>query len=285
MSAHGNPFGDGPPPPGFVAAFGRAYILAGYNGPINSVPLMHAIDQPEVRKELGLSDNDVRKLRARRDEATLAMINRMGEYYSKGQEFSPDDAKKLQAEVESELANFGTKIESSVSPEQWGKARTLVFQVTGGLNSPILGPDSLAMLDLDKAQQEKAKRIFKEMEAERLAVLESGLAMIEKDIAQGGPKKSEEDAVAGEKEQKALEARMWATSKKLGAQMREILTDEQRRRVDHIMTTRPAFLPPLPPQLQGDQDGEYKPGADSWQPGDGAPAKIRLPSVFPLGND
>jgi hypothetical protein len=133
----------------------------------------------------------------------------------------------------------------------------------------------LKVLNLSDEQKQKSEAAFKELEAERIAQMEDGLKLVEKAVEKGGVNMSPEDREAIEKEGKALEARIFATGKKLGEKLRTFLTDDQKAMEKKLLANRPDFLPKLPGPMRGDYTKEYMPGLDSWSPGQGVPDKAK----------
>lgn len=278
----GNMFGDGPPPPGAVSILGRSMITTMYNGSSNSMFLMGAVDNENFRKELGMTDDQVNAMRQTRNEIGFEAMTKMAPLVERFKNMTPEDQPKIEADLVQAFDGYRLKIEGSVPEEMLGKARVLNFQAMGGLDSPMLNMDMISTLDLDDAQKEKAQKILKDMEAERAQNMEDGFALFEKAIAKGKDM-TDEDRAALETEARAMMARTFALSKKLGDNVRGILTDTQKKRAENLMATRPDFLGPLPKEMRGEEEGAYKPGEDSWKPGEGAPgpgSRI-IESVFP----
>jgi hypothetical protein len=114
---------------------------------------------------------------------------------------------------------------------------------------------------------------------ERAAQMEAGFKLIEKAIALGGPNMSAEDREKLNNERRELEAQIFATGKKLAERLRKHLTAEQLEQEKQLIASRPAFLPRLPRQMRETQEAnnEYRPGADSWRPGQEIP--VEMPQI------
>lgn len=283
----GNPFGDGPPPAGTVSVMGRSMINTMYNGSSNSMFLMGAIDNENFRNQLGLSEDNLEALRKTRNEIGIEVMTKTAPLVERFKNMSgPEDQAAIQADLERAFNGYRERIEQTVPDDVLSKARTLNFQAMGGLDSPFLNMDMLKTLDLDDAQTEKAQKILKDMEAERAQQLEEGLALVEKAVSLGRNMSSEERK-ALEEEGRAMLSRTAALHRKLGDNLRTILTDAQKKKAENLMATRPSFLGPLPREMRGegsDTDNTYQPGENSWQPGQGAPGTNRvIESVFPTG--
>lgn len=269
-----NPFGGSPPPPGTVSILGRSLVKSGAMGGANNIPIMAATRDERVRAELGMTQEQVNKLKTIQSESSAQLLLKGAQYAMRFKKMTPDDHAQLEADISKEVDYFTKKIQAVVTPEQLQKSRTIVFQSVGGLDSPVLHVDALETLDLTAEQREKAKQVMDSLEKERLELLEEGLKLAEKAVALGGPNMSPEDREKLRLESRALEARAYASGAKVGDAIRPFLTEEQKAKAVRLIANRPSFLPPLPRQLRergGADDPGYRPGADSWQPGQALP--------------
>ncbi|MGL4595027.1 MAG: hypothetical protein ACRCUY_09890 [Thermoguttaceae bacterium] len=268
-------FGPGfTPPPGTVSVVGRAAIMQMEKGFANTFVLLSAGRDQNVRNTLGFSEEQAETLKSLNEELRGQMLADMPKYLVRFQSMTPNDHAAMQKEIEMKMEEISNKVEKVTTPEQKQKARTLVFQGMGGLESPVINLDAMSALNLSDAQKEKMKGTFKELEAERLAQLEEGIKLAEKAMALGGPAgMSAEDRKKIEEERKALEVRIFATGKKLGEKLRVQLTSEQIELEKNLIANRPAFLPKLPGPMRVVDDATYKPSQNSWTPGQGAPER------------
>jgi Spy/CpxP family protein refolding chaperone len=257
------------PPPGAVTVVGRSFANSVQNGLGTSVALIIGSDDPKVREELGLTDDEVNKLRLLKTQIAL----QAPKYVTKFKSLKTEEEAGLQAEIEKDFGKITDHLNETFTAERKAKAQKLMFQSLGGLNSPMVNPDMLDALNVNADQKTKAKAIFDEMKPERLALLEDGLKLAEKAIALGGPNMSAEDREQLRAEREALAARAFTLSKKLGDRLRETLTPEQLGMEKNLIASRPSFLPPLPRQMRELESEQYVPGVNSWQPGQGVPIK------------
>jgi len=265
-------------PPGVVTVVGRAFFQPQNHSFGNSAVLLQAAKDPNVQKELGLTDAQVAQMQAARNDLQFQTMLLAPKYVNRFKTMTGADHDAVQAELQKEFEmlnqTINERIEGIVTLEQKTKARTLVFQSIGGVDSPLINMDTLATLNLTNEQREKAKATFNEMEAERRAQMEESLKLIEKAVEKGGVNMSPEDRRAIEEEGRAIQSKILATGKKLGDQLRTHLTQEQLDLAKRLMADRPGFLPPLPRQTWGKIMESYVPGLDSWRPGQGAPKEL-----------
>ncbi|GHT10217.1 hypothetical protein FACS1894170_01980 [Planctomycetales bacterium] len=266
------------PPPGAITVVGRSFASSVQNGLGTSMALIIGSDDPKVREELGLTDDEVNKLRLLKTQIMLQAPKYAGKFKS----LKPEDQAGLQSEIEKDFGRITEHLNGTFSPERKAKAQKLMFQTLGGLNNPMVNPDMLDALNVSADQKTKAKAIFDEMKPERLALLEEGLKLAEKAIALGGPNISDADREALRAEREALAVRAFALSKKLGDRLRGTLTPEQLGMEKNLIASRPSFLPGLPRQLRETEAEQYVPGANSWQPGQGVPIKTEERTLKPF---
>jgi len=262
-------------PPGVATVVGRSVFRSNYPNLANSATLLEASRNPNIQKELGLTDDQVSQMQSARSDLNFQMLGLAPKYVTRFKAMTNADHDAVQEELQKEFdainQRINARLDAIVTPEQKNKARTLVFQSTGGIDSPLVNMDALATLNLTDAQKEKAKATLSNFDTERFAQLEEGLQLVEKAIAKGGVNMSAEDRKAIEEEGQVLQSKILTTGKKYGDELRTFLTQEQLDLEKRLMAERPGFLPPLPRARWGMMMGEYVPGLDSWMPGQGAP--------------
>ena len=279
----GNPFPNGPPP-GMITVMGRSVVRSMDKGLGNTFVLFGGND-PKLREALGMSEEKQAEFAALQNELQGQMLQKVPKYANRFMKMAEADHKTVQEELEKEFQDLTDRVDKIATPELKANARKTVFQFVGGLDSPFMNSDTIETLNLSKEQREKVKTTFKELEVERKGQLEEMLGLMEKQAANGGPgKMTPEERAEFEKKMEALANRTFATGKKLGDALRKHLTEEQLDHAKKLIAERPEFMGKLPPQMQSEEEGEYRPGADSWKPGQGAPEdrdkKKRRP--FPL---
>lgn len=281
-----DPFQGKTPPPGTVSIIGRSFVKSVADGRGNIGPLLGAVGDKNLRDDLGLSDEQTAKLKVIRDEMRGQMMVKGGQYALRFNNMTEADYGQIEQDISGELKELEAKVLAVVTPEQVQKSRTLVFQATGGIDSPFGNVDTLSTLNLTDEQKEQTRKTMAAMDKERLELLEDGLKLAEKVVAAGGPRMSKEDRERLEKEIRLFENRVYESGKKLGDSIRPLLTEEQKTLATRLMANRPKYLPPLPRRFRArlGEETDYVPGSDSWQPGQGAPEETgepKRPRLFP----
>ena len=284
------PFGGETPPPGFISAVGRKVIESTADGTTSTAMYFAAMDNADMRKDLGFTDEQNKQMRDMRTFIQTEMIKRAPQTIERMKNFGPDVEKEMTAEIQDAIQRIRGRLDQISTPEQKERVKKLSFQAFGGIDSPFVNAEMISTLNLSDEQREKATALFKETEKERREILEAGLKIAEKAVAHGGQRMSQEDRDMIEQEAKALEGRVYASGKKLGSQIRGFLTDAQKKMADQLMAERPSYLGKLPKQLQPEEDnGEWKPSDSSWRPGQGVaepsprldPNRRRFPTASP----
>ena len=274
------PFGGETPPPGFISAVGRKVIESTAEGTTSTAMYFAAMDNAEMRKDLGFSDEQNKQMRDMRSFIQSEMIKRAPQTIERMRNFGPNVEKEMTAEIQDAIQRIRGRLDQISTPEQKEKVKKLSFQAFGGLDSPFVNEEMISTLNLSDEQKEKAAALFTETEKERREVLEAGLKLAEKAVALGGPRMSQEDRDRLNQEGDALQGRVLASGKKLGSKIREFLTDAQKKQADQLMAERPSYLGKLPPGMQPQEnDSEWKPSDSSWRPGQGVaePSQRRDP--------
>ncbi|GHT35692.1 hypothetical protein FACS189427_05560 [Planctomycetales bacterium] len=266
---------NGKPPAGTATVVGSSVIQSIHEGFGNYIILLEAADNEKIRNELGITEEQAKSLKNARDGIRVQALMNVPKYVERFKKMSDADKQPIQQDLVKDIKKISDYMDTVVPEEQKNKSRTLFFQAVGGLESPIVNPDMLKVLNLSDDQKQKTDAAFKELEQERIAQMEDGLKLVEKAVEKGGVNMSPEDREAIEKEGKALEARIFATGKKLGEKLRTFLTDDQKAMEKKLLANRPDFLPKLPGPMRGDYTKEYVPGLDSWSPGQGVPDKAK----------
>jgi hypothetical protein len=272
----------GPLPPGTATVVGRA-ALQSREGAANSITLLEAARNPNLQKELGLDETQIKQMQSARSELQLQAMMSAPKYVTRFKTMTDEDHDTIQAELQKEIEvmnkMINDRVDKIVTPEQKAKARTLVFQSIGGVDSPLIDMDSLSTLNLTEAQRAKAEAVLQETEAERLAQAEEGFKLLEKAIEKGGVNMSAEDRQALEEEGKTLQSRVLETGKKVGGRLRAFLTPEQLEQEKKLLASRPDFLPRL--MREARSNGGYIPGVGAWRPGQELPEYLQAPLQQP----
>ena len=279
-----------PPPPGAISTLGRSFFGAMEDGFGGSLTLLIGVDDRNVREELGMTDAEANSIRLLRG----ALLVPAAQYGTRFSSMTEETQASIQADLSRDMRRVTESLNTALPQERRDNVQRLFFQATGGIDSPVINLNSMEVLGLSEAQKVQMKAVFDEMQAERVAQMETVLGIAEKVIAAGGWQNlSEEERAEFLRQGPELEAQTWATSRQLAERLRQHLTPEQLERERQLIASRPAFLPPLPPQIrdrlnQADTGGYGDgPGAGSWRPGDDLPIQILEPrgSRFPRGGD
>jgi hypothetical protein len=263
-----------------VTVLGRSVIGSIQNGFGNSLIMVFGSEDQNIRQELGLTDAEVNSMQLVRAQ----MMLNVPRYAARFRTMNEADHAAVQAELERDMGRITDFVNNSLSAERKEKVQRLAFQSLGGIDSPMISLHSMEVLNLSEDQKRRLQGTFDEMQQEREAQMEAGLNLFERAIALGG-NMSPEDREKLEQERRELEAKIFATSKKLAEGLRRHLTAEQLAQERQLLASRPAFLPRLPRQMQGNPEGGggYTPGAGSWQPGQELPFQLQRlgPRRFP----
>ena len=274
----GGIFQDQPPPPGAISVMGRAFIEAGEAGFGNALTLLIAADDQNTRQEIGLTDTEVNSIRL----VQTQMLMNVPQYASRFSAMTEETQKNVQDDLVRDMGRIAQSLNTAMPQERKDNVQKFVFQAIGGLDSPFVSLSAMEVLDLSPEQRTTLKGVFDEMREERMGYAEKIFSGMEKVIAAGGPQNlSEEDREELRRMGQELETVPFETARRLAERLRRHLTPEQLELERQLIASRPAFLPPLPDQMRGNQDaagaGEYAPGADSWRPGRELPTQIQRP--------
>ncbi len=164
---------------------------------------------------------------------------------------TPDQYRKLETRVLQAHVSMMRGLESSEDPE------VMVANMPVGMMQMAVGPPSF----LEFTEDQK-KRLFELQKRTILDCAGAGLE-IEKQFPNSNPGQSPEMM-------KAFVSKFRPILLRFKREYEKILTDKQRAQIDEIMDDVPDYLWGMLPQNRG-KDREWRPGAGSWKPGDGAP--------------
>jgi len=265
------------PPPGAVSVLGRSLVGALDNGFGNSLTMLIAAGDKNVRQEIGMTDSEVNAIRL----LQVQMLTNAPQYAARFKTMTEADQKGIHEDLERDLGRITAYFDRSLEPERKEKVQKFVFQTLGGISSPMIGLDAMEALNLSDSQRRKLQSVFDDVKEERREHLETILNVAERVIVAGGVQNlSEEDRAQMQKEGRELEAKVFETARKLADRLRQHLTPEQLAKEKQLIASRPAFLRALPPQMRQEEprtedDGTYVPGANSWRPGQDLPVQMQ----------
>jgi Spy/CpxP family protein refolding chaperone len=257
----------GPPPPG---GFGGLGELGG------------AFSRPEFVKMLELTPEQIGTLQKSMQEAGETFWAEARKAFDSG---TPPTPEERQQRMEKFMDGIQERTSKILKPEQQTKAKEVMFQLSGGLESPAEGPMGIRMLDvldLTAAQKEQIRKITAERDAEVRKAME--------EVRQD----SSIDLRTPEGREKSRALREERT-KKYNEQITALLTPEQKAKGEKLTAGIPALreklgiFAPGQQRQRGQQPGRaqgdgYAPGAQSWQPGQALPngsASPRREGSFP----
>lgn len=269
----------GPGGPGGMMGGGRmgATMMDGGGG------FERLLRDDQIRQDVGLSEDQVQKLTALRDEMRNAP---RPQFTPPDPNASQEDRMKamqqMRTEMEKRVAEQRSKVEAILTTDQRKKVEVIAFQAVGGLNSPRLRTELLAPLNLTDAQKAQIKKLTEEAEVAQREMF----ASMGPRPGQGGGSPEE---MRGRFEE--MRTKMEALGQKTADQIKAVLTPEQKALGEKLTTEGAALRERLGAQQQQrgrggnnpQEGGEgYRPGENSWQPGQGTPpAETRPRRGFP----
>ena len=161
-----------------------------------------------------------------------------------------EEGLKISAEVEERLGKILNSKQMTVYQER-------TFQMGGGLQGMLLNPSSGRTLNLTPDQ-------FRQIENIRNKITEEGLVLFDK-MKNATPE-----------ERAAIVQQLRALGEKGAKMIEAILTDEQKVKALKLTDEMPDYIWKRLPKNRG-QERAWRPGADSWKPGQGAPQGVDLP--------
>ena len=203
-------------------------------------PMEQLLQNPEFVKMLELTPEQVTGFQNFAREIT-ALGETLGETLRmlRAQARTEEEVRQIEVDVRRRAAmwtaEWQTKIDEILKPEQRKKYTEIGFQLSGGLNSPALGQSnewSLGFLDLTDAQKEQIRKLTQERMAKEEALSEE---------------------LVGLDTRQRPQRRSMATKKILAEhfeQIKSLLTAEQRAKAEKLTAESPALreklgLPPL----------------------------------------
>ena len=240
---------------------------------------MAAFMSDEGRKDIGLSDKQVQDIQNTFRESFQGMQRPdFG-----GQPPSPADMEKLRNDMEKRMDETIGKVEKLLTPEQMTKSRTRMFQAGGGYGSLAMNPLAQRALNLTDDQKKKLREFQDEQMREMM----------------NGPRPDFQNMTEEERQRfgEEMRTRFEENQKKMTEKVKGILTDEQKKQGDKMLSETPDYIqkaiergPGGPGRAaMGGNSGvpqAYRPGADSWRPGQGteSTAPRREGGRFPRNN-
>jgi hypothetical protein len=254
-------------PPDMWTTLGRSYSNALDKGLMGSLMIFEGSRKEELRNSLEITDVQLKEIETLRTAAQMRLLTKIPDLIKRFNDKNENNLQAIQTDIETDIQKFIDKMNSITTPEQQSKAKEFVFQVTGGLNSPFIGKDTLDLFNFTEEQREKAELIIEQARAERDKKIEDLLKLFgernKKDITR-------DEINEIRKKREALFAEIIAIGKKTGDRLKGFLNEQQRKKAEDLIANTPKFLPKLP-GLNRNSESPYIPNPDSWKPGQGVP--------------
>ncbi|MCL2306521.1 MAG: hypothetical protein FWC43_14380 [Planctomycetaceae bacterium] len=150
------------------------------------------------------------------------------------------------------------------TPEQMEKVKELEFAVFGGIESPMFCVDSMEILDLTDEQIKELEEFQQDIADEKLEMID-GLAEFTTKVLKSGKLNMQEA--------EAFEAKYKGLTNKIGARLREILTEEQLEKATKLVKDQQKKMEKMVGGLGAIT--QWMPSADSWAPGMPIPDSLK----------
>lgn len=231
----------------------------------------------EIKSKLGLSTEQEEKLTSLLEKNRESMRERFRGGRQGGERSGPpsrEDMEKMRAEVEKMRAEIKEKANQILTPEQQEKVKVLRFQISGGLDSPMINPESLEALNLTDKQKAELKAMDEARREAFRTAMENRPRVDFRTMSEEDRRKAfEEMRTQGE-----------ARSKEFKEKVLSLLTPDQKAKAEQLSSEGKELREKVMQQMQerrderrgdrgrgqGGPEGEFRPGADSWRPGQGA---------------
>ncbi|MDR3181508.1 MAG: hypothetical protein LBT89_01080 [Planctomycetaceae bacterium] len=285
-----------------------------WNGTGTRMMIMQFLDYENVRKEWNVSDEQYKQIKNAQNQAKsrpewvemLAEMKKIPKADDPAFQNADKETKQKWAELPERLITFvienpAREAEKLLTPEQRKKVQEL--QIAAMSVMPMVSPDMFKALDLSDEQKGKMENIKKGLESEYFRNVdemvdvqyafqdkvydkiekENGATIDAKDFNEKMRAASDSlELENGSEFKKIQEAfnKNRALVTRLKIQMFDVLTDEQWAKLQDLVDNPPDFIKEELAQMKkklGDeqQSDVWKPGVNSWQPGDAIPEKYR----------
>ena len=243
--------------PGMGPGGGMGMMMGGGPGGLGMV-----FQNPEFIKMLELTPAQTDSLRNVMTEIGNDMRTQMEQMRAAGTPPTPDE---MRQRMERFFGEVQSKVDQVLKPEQQTKIREVTFQLTGGMNSPMMGVRTLETLNLTDAQKEQVRKITAERDAARMTAMQGV------DFRNMTPEDRSKMFADGQARDKQFTDKIVA-----------LLTPEQKAKAEKLTVAAPELRQKLgmpepgqgPGQQRGRQEGSrgpQGPGANSWRPGQEMP--------------
>ena len=278
-----------------------------WSGQSISLTVLQALEDPAVRVAWSISDEQMQQvddyglnsisqseeakaigLKLQKEENGRTTMTLRPEWVTEDMVPDAETVKKLQdiAERAGSLMMDTTidALKENLTAQQWQKIRE--SQLANLDELPLIATDMFEALNLTDAQRQEMAKIKKELEPEFETVLDefiNGIIALQN--------KTEKDPALNKKKQEEVMSKGKAFSTQFKTQMFDVLTDEQWKRLQNLITNPPEHAKIFRKKLK-EQNGEseavstekpekaekevWVPGPNSWKPGDAIPEAYRI---------
>ncbi|MDR1052770.1 MAG: hypothetical protein LBL39_01190, partial [Planctomycetaceae bacterium] len=225
----------------------------------------------EIRKTLNITDAQSKEIEALQATSRIQMFTQWPELMKRLENPTEDDLKSIQNDYDNECQKVIAKVDSIITPEQRAKSKELVFQATGGLDSPFVNKDALDILNLTGEQRKKAEEVIEQTKIERNAKFEELMKLLETAVEKGNDM-TEEERNEFRKKMEKLSAEINVLGKKAGNQLKGFLNEQQRQKAEDLIENAPEFAKKFQRLTNRfTTNVPYIPNENSWKPGQGVP--------------
>ena len=219
----GGGMGMGQGPGGFGGGMGGGMMMGGPGGGMGGM-----LQNPELTKLLELSPEQTNSLQRVFTEARTEIQEQMRTRMQAGG--PPPNPNEMRQEMEKFMDGIQVKTDQILRPEQRTKAREVGFQLTGGLESPMLAMNTrtLDVLNLTTDQKENIRATLAKRTEESMALMEEMRQDPNFDFR--NPETQAKIRAANEE-----------LSKKYADQIKVLLTAEQRATAERLTAAAPAL--------------------------------------------
>jgi len=156
----------------------------------------------------------------------------------------------------SEEAN--QKLRGILNEKQYGLYNDRAFQMSGGLYGMLVSPSAGQTLNLTPDQVVKIQNIQTKLSREAFALYDKWVS-----------------APPGERG--AIMREFQALGEKGTKMIEDILDDTQKGKMQKLNAEMPDYILDAMPNARGGRERAWRPGANSWKPGEGAPQNVDVP--------
>ena len=218
----------------------------------------------KLKERLGNSGEEVEEMKA--FEQIMGQIMERAEQSEDAEslELSEEEMLVIQQGYDKVFDGFSSIAPEVFTPEQMVKINEMEFAVFGGIESPYFSVDAMGSLELTDDQIRQIEEFQQDIADEKLELID-GLTDFTKKVFSTGK--------INMQEAQAFDAKNKGLADKVGARLREILTEEQIKKATRLVKDQQAKLM----KMMGGFGAisQWMPSADSWAPGMPIPDSLK----------